>query len=367
MASTASLDIGLEPATPAQRWIELATAATTSAAGAVILSRNIRNVIGWLFMALGLAVAATQLAVSYAASCETEASCNLVLLVITDGVWFPMLTIGIGGLFLLFPEGRIPTGGRRFLLWGLLTSGLAGALSTLVLEEVYHLAGARNPWAAGVDQGVVTIVSDFAGVAVVLVSMVAVVDFIFRARKATGIARLQNRWLAWSGLILLVGAVISILGEEIGLEMGWAWAVGTATIPVAVAFAITQNHLYEIDRILSRTVSYALVVALLILAVAGIAAMVGAQFDEPWMVAATTLGVAAMFNPVRRRVQGWVDRRFNRSRYDAQRVMDEFASSLRDRVDRVGIVSGWLGVVSETMQPSCMGVWVNATDPERSA
>jgi hypothetical protein len=358
MASTASLDIGVEPAAPAQRWIELATAATTSAAGAVILSRNIRNVIGWLFMALGLAVASTQLSVSYAASCETATNCNLGLLVITDGIWFPMLTIGVGGLFLLFPEGRIPTGGRRYLWWGLLTSGLAGALSTLVLEEVYHLAGARNPWAAGFDQGVVTIVSDLAGVAVVLVSMVAVVDFIFRARKATGIARLQNRWLAWSGLILLVGAVVSILGEEIGLEMGWAWAAGTATIPVAVAFAITQNRLYEIDRILSRTVSYALVVALLILAVAGIAATVGAQFKEPWVVAATTLGVAAFFNPARRRMQLWVDRRFNRSRYDAQRVMDEFAGSLRDRVDSDEVVQGWLGVVDATMQPETIGVWL---------
>ena len=358
MAWTGSHDIGVEPATTAQRWIELATAVTTSGAGAVILSRNLRNVIGWLFMALGLAVAAMQLSVSYAASCETAANCNVGLLVLTDAIWFPMITIGIGGLFLLFPEGRVPKGGRRYLWWGLVATGFTGALSTLVLEEIYFLANARNPWAAGVDQRVVTMVSDLAGMAVVLLSMAAVVDFIFRARKATGIARLQNRWLAWSGLVLLVGGVVSILGEEIGLDMGWAWAVATATIPVAVAFAITQNHLYEIDRILSRTVSYTLVVALLVLGVAGIAAMAGAQFEEPWVVATITLGVAASFNPVRRRVQVWVDRRFNRSRYDAERVMDDFAGSLRDRVDKDEVVEGWLGVVDQTMQPETIGVWL---------
>jgi hypothetical protein len=358
MAWTGSHDIGVDPTTIAQRWIELATAATTSGAGAVILSRNIRNVIGWLFMALGLAVAAMQLSVNYAAACETAANCNVGLLVVTDAIWFPMITIGIGGLFLLFPEGRVPTGGRRYLWWGLVATGFTGALSTLILEEVHFLANARNPFAAGVDQDSVTMLADVAGMAVVLVSMAAVVDFIFRARKATGIARLQNRWLAWSGLVLLVGVVMSLLGEEIGLEMGWAWAVATATIPVAVSFAITQNRLYEIDRILSRTVSYTLVVALLVLAVAGIAAMVGAQFEEPWVVATTTLGVAASFNPVRRRMQVWVDRRFNRSTYDAERVMDDFAGSLRDRVDTDEVVEGWLGVVDQTMQPETMRVWL---------
>jgi hypothetical protein len=89
-----------------------------------------------------------------------------------------------------------------------------------------------------------------------------------------------------------------------------------------------------------------------------VAALAGSQFDEPWVVAATTLAVAALFNPLRKRIQGWVDRRFNRSRYDAEHVMDEFASSLRDRVDPEGVVDGWVGVVSETMQPSAQGLWV---------
>jgi hypothetical protein len=107
-------------------------------------------------------------------------------------------------------------------------------------------------------------------------------------------------------------------------------------------------------------VSYALVVGFLGLVLFGLVAGLGAWLgrENQLVVAVSTLAVAGLFNPVRRRVQAWVDRRFNRSRYDAERVMSEFVGSLRDRVDRDGVVEGWVGVVSETMQPTSVGVWV---------
>jgi hypothetical protein len=92
--------------------------------------------------------------------------------------------------------------------------------------------------------------------------------------------------------------------------------------------------------------------------VAGLATLIGTRFREPWVVAATTLAVAAVFNPLRRRIQVWIDRRFNRSRFDAQKVMDGFAGSLRDEVQLQAVVEGWVGVVEETMQPAALGVWV---------
>jgi hypothetical protein len=125
-----------------------------------------------------------------------------------------------------------------------------------------------------------------------------------------------------------------------------------------MAVAILRYRLYEIDRIISRTVTYALVVGLLVLAVAGVATLVGSRFDDPIVVAATTLAVAAVFNPLRKRVQGLVDRRFNRSLFDSGRVMDDFAASLRERVDQIEVIDGWTGVVSQTMQPSTLGVWI---------
>jgi uncharacterized membrane protein YbhN (UPF0104 family) len=135
-------------------------------------------------------------------------------------------------------------------------------------------------------------------------------------------------------------------------------------IPAAIGVAITRYRLYEIDRLISRTVSYLLVIGLLVGVYAGLVALlqVFVPSDNPLVVAASTLAVAALFNPVRKRIQDWVDRRFNRSRYDAERVMDSFASTLRDRVEVGDVVDGWVGVVSETMQPTAVGVWIRDRD-----
>jgi hypothetical protein len=134
--------------------------------------------------------------------------------------------------------------------------------------------------------------------------------------------------------------------------------VAIVGIAVAISVALLRYRLYDIDRVVSRTATYALVVGVLAGAVALVAAVVGTRFTDPLVVAATTLGVAALFNPIRRRVQRLVDRRFNRSRYDQERVMVEFTSTLRDLVDPDEVVAGWLTSVAETMQPSSSGVWV---------
>jgi hypothetical protein len=134
----------------------------------------------------------------------------------------------------------------------------------------------------------------------------------------------------------------------------------TVGIPVTIGIAITRYRLYEMDRILSRTVTYAVVVALLAAVYFGAIAVltVFLPSDSPLVVAASTLAAAALFTPLRRRVQGWVDQRFNRSRYDTEKVMRGFTESLRDEVDGEEMVRGWIGVVSDTMQPVAAGVWV---------
>jgi hypothetical protein len=135
------------------------------------------------------------------------------------------------------------------------------------------------------------------------------------------------------------------------------WGIGTAA---AIAVAITRHGLYEIDRIVSRTLSYTLVVGFLAMVFFGVVTALTALLpaESDLAVAGSTLAVAALFNPVRRRVQAWVDRRFNRSRFEAERVMEEFAGNLRDQVDPDEVVHGWVGVVSETMQPTTVAVWV---------
>jgi hypothetical protein len=353
-------DIGVAPESPIQRWVQLTTAVIAVSAGTIIVSRHPKNVIGWLFVAMGMASALVEAGISYAATCGTVASCNLIVLIAFDAIWFPSLTVGLGGLFVLFPDGRVPPGWRRLLWWSLVATGVGGAAVSFVQQEVYLMAGARNPLAGGFDADAVTAISDTLGMLVVVVSLVAVIDFVVRARRATGVARLQNRWLAFSGLLVVLAAIMSIVGQEFGVDLGWAWSLAVATIPVAVAFAVTRNHLYDIDRIVARTVTYSLVVGVLAALVAGVATVAGAQFREPWVVAATTLAVATIFNPLRKRLHSQVDRRFNRSRYDAAQVMDEFAGSLRRRVDTEDVVGGWVDVIEETMQPAAVGVWVRS-------
>jgi hypothetical protein len=191
----------------------------------------------------------------------------------------------------------------------------------------------------------------------------SVVSLIVRLIRSEGVERQQLKWFLFAGTLVVLSLVVESLMDFLddGPIPFWVDAlstVGIVLLPVSMILAIFRYRLYDIDRIISRTVTYAVVVALLAGIVALVATFVSTQFDEPLVVAATTLGVAAVFNPLRRRVQRVVDRRFNRSRYDAERVMDEFAATLRDETDEGAVVDGWRGVVYETMHPSSVGVWV---------
>jgi hypothetical protein len=200
--------------------------------------------------------------------------------------------------------------------------------------------------------------------------VLAVADLVVRWRRSGGVERLQMRWFVFGLVVFSILLTTAIAVEAAGIrgmanELAWdlgAWVLGLGSLPVTIGIAITRYRLYDIDRIISRTITYSIVVGLLGLGAAGVAALAGSQFDTPLVVAATTLAVAALFNPVRRRVQRVVDRRFNRSKYDAESVVDEFAGSLQDRVDPDVVIEGWVGVVAETMQPSSVGVWLRADE-----
>jgi hypothetical protein len=160
---------------------------------------------------------------------------------------------------------------------------------------------------------------------------------------------------------LVTEVVLSAMGfDETPLPLDIWISLSIVAIPVAATLAVLRYRLYEIDRIVSRTVTYVVVIVLLAVVYAvGLTALTSLlDTDSPLIVAGSTLAVAALFNPLRRRVQRGVDHRFNRSRYDAERVMDGFSGSLRDEVDPDRVVTGWLSVVNETMHPSSAGIWV---------
>lgn len=205
------------------------------------------------------------------------------------------------------------------------------------------------------------------GVVVILLS--GVVSLVLQRRRSSGVTRAQLTWVVF-GLVLLVTAIVlTFLFITVSVAMGaddpgdeaWILAYGVIiSFPLTFAVAILRYRLYEIDRIISRTIAYVAVVALLAAVFMGVVTAVGSlvQTESDIVIAASTLAVAALFNPLRQRVQSVVDRRFNRPRYDAQRVTESFAASLPGRIDGRDVVDGWVGVVSETMQPAGVGVWV---------
>jgi len=161
---------------------------------------------------------------------------------------------------------------------------------------------------------------------------------------------------------VVYGTLAVINGEQ---PLGWIdvlFALTLASIPVAIAIAVLRYRLYDIDRLLSRTVSYTVVVGLLAALFFGTIGVLTSLLPAPddITIAASTLGVFALFNPLRRRVQNAVDRRFNRSHHDSVRVMDHFSATLRDQLDADQVVDDWVGVVSETMQPVSVGLWLRS-------
>jgi len=293
----------------------------------VFLARRIpSNAVGWLFivgpMLVGAGVALQEMA-------ETR---DLLALITPSEIVFDAGLLALFSSLTLFPEGRYR---HRWWLWA----------QVLVILTLSLVAGSYLP------------------VALIL----ALIPLIYRLVRGDAITRRQ---IAGPFLVVLVG-VLSLV--TVGFLVPGATPLAstlttaitmiiTVGVPVSIAVAITRYRLYDIDRIISRTASYALLAGLLAAVFFGVVTVLTTLLpaESDLAVAGSTLAVAALFNPLRKRVQGWVDRRFNRSRYDTQRVMDGFAGSLRDELDTGRMVSGWIEVVSATMQPHSAGIWIRS-------
>ena len=273
------------------------------------------------------------------------------------GAWVgALLAIGVTLLILVFPTGK-PVGWWRLVM----APPLAGLLSTFV--------GAVLLWGLSlptlINDDLVSRVDAYglvdAGFIVGFAFAVpAAVSMVVRYRRAALIERQQIKWLLAATSLFAVVYVVTVTTDDSN-ETAWlVLSAALAAIPLAIILAVLRYRLYDIDRILSRTISYAIVLGLLGgVYLFGLTSLTSLFLDDsPLAVAASTLAAAALFNPVRTRVQSSVEKRFNRSRYDAQRVMETFSGSLREDLDPDAVVGGWVDVVAETMQPSSVGVWV---------
>lgn len=342
--------------------------------GWMIASRRPGNRIGLVALGIGLFTGLDTLGIEYAVYATRTSPGSLaggeVAAWLANFVW--VIPIGLIGtvLVLLFPDGHLPGPRWRWVMAAACVGVVAsvayfafasGPLESLPwVENPFGLRGSR-PWIEFFALGFFLLAATIPP---------AAWSMRRRYRRASEAERVQIRWFTAAAALVAVSYVgqfiYSVATDTLAAgsdAQRWfqTFAVaGFGVVGASVGIAVLRHHLYEIDRILSRTISYALVVALLGLIVLGLVAglAIFIPSDDPLVVAVATLVVFALFNPLRLRVQRVVDRRFNRSRYDAARVMDDFTGSLQDRVDPEGVVDDWVGVVEQTMQPSTVGIWV---------
>lgn len=247
----------------------------------------------------------------------------------------------VAAFLLLFPTGRLPSP-----RWRIAVVALGIAAVTVSLDLTVGLSDDNWAWLVFM-------------VCVVPVMTAGAVRIVADYRRARGDLRQQLKWVAWVlgvGAALLAVSMIPVPYLDDAHELaGLVLLVGA---PIAIALAISKYRLYEVDRLISRTVTYGLVLVVVGAAYAGVVTLIASQLDGPAAVASATLVAAALFQPLRRRIQQGVDRRFNRSRYDAERIAAEFSSSLRGKVDAGEVLGGWLAVVGSTLQPRSAGVWI---------
>ncbi|HYB19078.1 MAG TPA: hypothetical protein VEF71_26930 [Streptosporangiaceae bacterium] len=274
---------------------------------------------------------------------------------------------------LLFPDGRLPSRWRIVgwayladcaLITAIFVAGAAWEVSRapIVVDGHGQLVHTLGPN----DVPLIVFVILFGAVPVFWVLFVA--RQVLSWRRASGERRVQLKWLMAGSAATVIGlaggAVLGTSNLLLNVLDSICLAVGIFSLPVCISFAILKYHLYDIDRLISRTLSYTLVTGLLIGVYAGVVTFATRvlPFHSTVGVAASTLAVAALFNPLRRRVQRMVDRRFNRARYDADRTVAAFASRLKDEVDLDSIRADLAGVVHHALEPAHVSVWLSPPD-----
>jgi hypothetical protein len=326
--------------------------------------------VGILMMLAGISAALQELTNQIALRAGTRMSTGVAILFQTTAwSWMVPLTFVIIAV-LRFPDGtHLGPGWRRIELAMVTATALAAAVFTIA-PAPDNTGGVFNPLEIESWSAALTVGSTIAYVAWQMISIVAISSIVVRLRRSTGVVRQQVKWVAFAGatmavLVLVVEVVIASIDDDLYQRSTALVAIGILLIPFAMTMAMLRYRLYDVDRVVSRSVAYSLVAAVLGLVYAG--GVVALQAISPasgnLAVAASTLAVAVLFNPVRLRVQGWVDRRFNRASYDAAKEVDAFTSRLRSAVDPAAITVDLGAVLASTIQPTTAIVWIRGEAP----
>ena len=354
-----------------------------AAVGSILVSRRPRNLIGWVLLGMGWTFAVSNLPI-HATARELQAltapPLQEAIAWLTD--WsLPLMVALFAQLAFLFPTGRLP--GGRWRRYAALVLGLIWGW--VILSAFWPMLSVQPAGAAGIVEipnpiGLlppkileVSLPSQWlAGVVFPLILIVSITAIAGRYRSSRDLERLQMRWLVaafgFIGVAVLVGLVIATVFDP-HAEVAWVPAsLAFLLPPIAIGIAVTRYRLYEIDRLVSRGLSWAVLSGLLLAVYAGAILLLQTLLGDliqgqTVAVAGSTLIAAALFQPLRRRVQSAVDHRFNRARYDAERTAIDFAERLRNEVDLPALRGDLAGVVDTALHPTTISVWIRRTRP----
>jgi hypothetical protein len=337
--------------------------------GALVASRQPRNAVGWLFLAAPLFAMTAGFSEQYAHRAligdAGELPAGLVVGWLYLWTWYP--AIGMVGLVaLLFPDGRVPGRRWRWVLGayaGLLTVGTIGAAvypTPIFTEEV---GSPTNPLGMGPLEGILDLGAPVVFLLLIPLTLAILLSVVVRYRRSAGDERLQLKCMLAGVMILPVQIVISEVFHVHGSAGDLLFALAVAAIPIAAGIAMLKYRLYDVDVVIRKTLVYGVLSAVLAatyvgLVLAGQALFASFAGGSDLAIAASTLVVAALFLPVRARLQRFVDRRFYRRRYDAQRTLEAFGVRLREEVDLETLTGELHGIVTDTMQPAHVSLWL---------
>jgi hypothetical protein len=364
---------GAELVTYSASSIPLVVAAVSAATvGAVLAARRPGHPVGWLLLGLGLSQAAHDFTYAYTRYGLVTRPGSLPGAAYLAGLNNGLVVLWVacaGFVLLLTPTGSLPS--PRWRWWARIVAAAAGGwlLGSVVdpapLRPEYPDVG--NPLAVPVLFGPLHALP-LAALLVLAGLPVGAVSLLLRFRRARGVERQQLRWLVWGAIVAAMALLVALAAlfflDDFGL-LNVAMGVSVAVLPLSTGAAILRYRLYDLDRIVSRTLAYGLLTLLLAGGYAVVALGLGQLLGRgsSLAVAAATLAVAAIFQPARRRVQAAVDRRFNRHRYDAARIIDGFSAGLRSQVDLGTLTGELLTVVDQTMQPTRASLWLRSSGP----
>ena len=342
-----------------------------SVVGAIVAQHQPRNPIGWLFVALAVVEGWSGLAFGWASYSLEVAALPAATYAAWFATWASVLAPGfIAFCFLLFPDGRLLSPRWRVAAWASLgLFAIVVARFALVPGPLADFPAVRNPFGVDALAPLTALPEDLLFSPLLACAAAALV---VRLRRSRGVERQQVKWFAYSAAMipafLIAGGTISALTDSaddsaMGHAFAFLFALILAGLPISAGVAILRYRLYDIDRIISRTLVYGVLTAALVATYLLSVLLLGIVLEplaggSDLAVAASTLAVAALFRPVRARIQDVVDRRFYRSRYDATRTVEAFAGRLRQEVDLDAVSTDLRLVVLDTVQPKHVSLWL---------